>query len=97
MLNSVTIAYFQDKTFKEVSRAYEAIRPATAAAYLGLGRVSDEDPDPAVINAFTARGWSWDGEAKLLRPKVIATPPEPAVLKSNGMSQIVGLIGNYGG
>ncbi|KAL2000933.1 hypothetical protein VTN02DRAFT_2449 [Thermoascus thermophilus] len=90
-------AYFQEKTFKDVSRAYEAIRPATAAAYLGLGPVSAEEPDPAVLNAFTARGWGWDEEAKLLRPKVVATPPDPAGPKSNGMSQIVGLIGNYGG
>ncbi|KAE8161878.1 COP9 signalosome [Aspergillus tamarii] len=68
--------YFQEKTLKEVSHAYEAIRPATAANYLGLDTAAAEQGDPAVIQKFTAVGWVWDESTRLLHPKPIPAASE---------------------
>ncbi|THC91968.1 hypothetical protein EYZ11_008555 [Aspergillus tanneri] len=90
-------AHFQEKTFKEVSRAYEAIRPAAAASYLGLDPDLAEQGDPAIIQKFTAREWKWDKETKLLHPKPIPVVPETTGDPSQGLDQIMALISKYGG
>ncbi|KAF7594236.1 hypothetical protein BBP40_009788 [Aspergillus hancockii] len=89
--------YFQEKTLKEVSNAYEAIRPAAAANYLGLDAAAAEQGDPAVIQKFTAVGWSWDETTRLLHPKPIPTSPEKDARLYNELSQIMALVAKHGG
>ncbi|PLB44741.1 putative COP9 signalosome subunit 8 [Aspergillus steynii IBT 23096] len=87
--------HFQEKTLKEVSGAYEAIRPAAAASYLGLDPDLAEKGDPAIIQKFTARGWTWDENTMLLRPKPIPTALETDGDLQNGLDQIMALIGKH--
>lgn len=91
------IAYFQEKTLKEVSHAYEAIKPAAAAGYMGLDQSAAEKGDPAVLQKFTACGWTWDEQAGLLYPK----PAEEAPQQDDGklyhdVSQILAMLGKGG-
>ncbi|KAL3465367.1 COP9 signalosome [Aspergillus heterothallicus] len=74
-------SYFQQKTLKEVSNSYEAIRPAVAASYLGLDAALAQQGDQEIIQKFTACGWQWDPETQLLHPKPIVT----ASPKDNGL------------
>ncbi|KAL1963861.1 hypothetical protein VTN77DRAFT_7793 [Rasamsonia byssochlamydoides] len=92
-------AYFAEKTFKEISRAYEAIRPEKAAAYLGLenGQGDSSEPSPALIQTLTQRGWVWDANEHLFRPKVQDKPVELNGTRTNGISELVGLVSSYGG
>ena len=83
-------------SLKEISRTYEAIRPATAASYLGLDSASAEHNDPAIIQRFTACGWTWNEETKLLHPKPIVTPPGPDHRLSNELGEVMALISNHG-
>jgi hypothetical protein len=49
-----------------------------------------------LIGALTQRGWEWDEEKRLFRPKV---PEEPVGIngsKLNGISQVVGLVNSHG-
>ncbi|KAL2814796.1 COP9 signalosome [Aspergillus granulosus] len=84
--------YFQNKTLKEVSNSYEAIRPAAAATYLGLDATLAQQGDQEIIRKFTACGWRWDPETQLLHPKPIVTAPP----KENGLqtelSRVMALI-----
>ncbi|KAE8150979.1 COP9 signalosome [Aspergillus avenaceus] len=89
--------YFQQKTLREVSNAYEAIRPGAAAGYLGLDPVAAEQGDPALIQQFTAAGWTWDAQAKLLHPKPIPVSPKKDAQIQNELSQIMALVGKYQG
>lgn len=59
-----------------LSLAYGAIRPSTAASYLGFDLVGREpvkgstgDASPELIIALTTRGWVWDQETKMFYPK----------------------------
>ncbi|KAF9894245.1 hypothetical protein FE257_007747 [Aspergillus nanangensis] len=90
-------AYFQEKTLKEVSNAYGAIRPAAVANYLGLDTASAEKGDPTFIRKFTACGWTWDENTRLLHPAPITTVTEKDTPRSNELSQILSLIGNFKG
>ncbi|KAL1990277.1 hypothetical protein VTN49DRAFT_6116 [Thermomyces lanuginosus] len=79
-------AYYTEKSFGEISRAFEAIRPDVAAEYLGL------DPSSNVVEALTQKGWTWDAQAQLLRPNL---PTEPVKLdgqRTNGIPRLVGLV-----
>lgn len=79
-------AYYTEKSFEEISRAFEAIRPDVAAEYLGL------DPSSNVVEALTQKGWTWDAQAQLLRPNL---PTEPVKLdgqRTNGIPRLVGLV-----
>ncbi|KAE8350538.1 COP9 signalosome [Aspergillus coremiiformis] len=89
--------YFQEKTLREVSRAYEAIRPAAAANYLGLDTAAAEQGDPAIIQKFTAVGWTWDGNKKLLHPKPLPPALGKDVRLYDEVSEIMALVGKYGG
>ncbi|KAL1854708.1 hypothetical protein Plec18167_008626 [Paecilomyces lecythidis] len=97
-LKGIVQAYersFQEKTFHDISRAYEAIRPETAAAYLGY---SGESADTTLTESCTKRGWIWDEEEKLLRPKVLPSEKSKAVPKTNnGLGGVISLLGSYGG
>ncbi|OJJ31858.1 hypothetical protein ASPWEDRAFT_30826 [Aspergillus wentii DTO 134E9] len=88
--------HFQEKTLTEISRAYEAIRPATAASYLGLDPASAEKGDPATIQRFTACGWKWNEETQLLEPKRTVTPSVPDGRLFNELGEVMALINNYG-
>ncbi|KAL3475362.1 COP9 signalosome [Aspergillus californicus] len=89
-------SYFQEKTLKEVSNAYEAIRPAVAARYLGLDPNLAEQGDSSIIEKFTACGWKWDGTAQLLYPKPIVTAPPKTENLQNELSRVMALINNQG-
>ncbi|KAJ9297647.1 hypothetical protein DTO271G3_4422 [Paecilomyces variotii] len=97
-LKGVVQAYersFQEKTFQDISRAYEAIRPETAAAYLGY---SGDSADTALIErTYTERGWIWDKEKKLLKPKVVPSAEEQTFPETNGLGGVISLLGSYGG
>lgn len=90
--NVFPIGYFQHKTLVEVSKAYETIRPATAAKYLGLDQQAAEQGDASIIQKFTGCGWTWDPETELLHPKPIATPPTDH-RSSNGIREVLALLG----
>ncbi|PKX90947.1 CSN8/PSMD8/EIF3K family protein [Aspergillus novofumigatus IBT 16806] len=89
--------HFQEKTLKEVSRAYEAIRPDAAANYLGLDATAAKQGDPAIIRKFTACGWRWDEQNRLLYPQPITTPREKIGHSSNGLSEVMALMGSHSG
>ncbi|KAL2862120.1 COP9 signalosome [Aspergillus pseudodeflectus] len=84
--------HFQQKTLKEVSNSYEAIRPAAAATYLGLDPMLAQQGDQETIQRFTACGWRWDPETQLLHPKPVVSAPS----KENGLqtelSRVMALI-----
>ncbi|PWY72489.1 COP9 signalosome subunit 8 [Aspergillus sclerotioniger CBS 115572] len=87
-------AHFQEKTLKEVSRAYEAIRPAAAATYLGLDPTAAEQGDPVTMQKFLACGWTWEDETGLLHPKPIIDDPQKDAQLYNELSEVMALIGN---
>ncbi|GKZ75368.1 hypothetical protein AnigIFM56816_000020 [Aspergillus niger] len=88
-------SHFQEKTLKEVSRAYEAIRPAAAATYLGLDPAAAQQGDPAIMQKFIAFGWTWDQEKGLLHPKpIVDEVPQKDVRLYNELSEVMALIGN---
>jgi COP9 signalosome complex subunit 8 len=96
-------AYFVDKAFKDISRAYEAIRPEVAAEFLGLeytmkGVLGENTKEhiPALVESLTERGWNWDPDEGLLRPKVPPTPQEITQPTATGMGDLLNLIGKYG-
>jgi COP9 signalosome complex subunit 8 len=96
-------AFFRDKTFQGISRAYEAIRPEAAAAYLGLGYVAKGEtemvtgePSPTLIGSLTSMGWIWDADEGLFHPQVPVDLSNARMPETNGISQLVDLIGNYG-
>ncbi|KAJ6139433.1 hypothetical protein N7471_005919 [Penicillium samsonianum] len=85
-------SFFQDKTLIAVSRSYEAIRLATAAAHLGLDDQLAIQEDPNIISNFTKCGWTWDPESKLLHPKpIVVSPAEPQ--SSNGIRKAMAMLG----
>lgn len=97
--NSAVSGYFSEKSFQDVSRAYEAIRPKAVAEYLGLteGLENENEPSPKLVDLLVAKGWSWDAETKLFHPKVPVKPvADTENLKSDGMSKVLELIGTYG-
>ncbi|KAK1139092.1 hypothetical protein N8T08_001278 [Aspergillus melleus] len=94
MVNSFE-THFQEKTLREVRGAYEAIRPAAAASYLGLDPDAAEKGDPAIIQKLTASGWTWDESTMLLHPKPLPTAPETDRDLQNGLGQIMALIAKH--
>ncbi|PYI06212.1 hypothetical protein BO78DRAFT_397398 [Aspergillus sclerotiicarbonarius CBS 121057] len=87
-------AHFQEKTLKELSRAYEAIRPAAAATYLGLDPASAQEGDPATMQKFIACGWTWDEKTGLLHPKPIIEDSQNDAQLYNELSEVMALVGN---
>ena len=87
--------FFQDDTLIAISTCYEAIRPATAANYLGLDPQAAEQGDLAIIDKFTSCGWSWDPASQLLRPSpiVVQTANQPS---SNGIRETMAMLSNRG-
>ena len=88
-------------TFRNLSRTYDIIRPATVTALMGLGTNSgvgmgDEagETNPEVIESFVAKGWHWDPEARLLYPKIAAKPSKSTGPPRKVFSTVLGLIGN---
>ena len=91
--------YFSEKSFQDVSGAYEAIRPKAAAEYLGLteGLENEDEPSPKLVDMLVGKGWSWDAENKLFHPKTpVKLMENPEKFNPNGMSQILQLLGTYG-
>lgn len=95
-LSHALSGHFQERILVEVSKAYESIRPATAAVYLGLDPAAAEQGDPATIQNFTACGWSWNEQEKLLRPKPIITAQDKNADMSNQLNEVMALVGNSG-
>jgi COP9 signalosome complex subunit 8 len=95
--------FFRDKTFRGISRVYEAIRPEAAAAYLGLeeavmGEIGSSTgmPSSTLVESLTSMGWTWDAEEGLFHPKAPPSPPDTRIAERNGISQLVDLIGTLG-
>ncbi|RAK74128.1 CSN8/PSMD8/EIF3K family protein [Aspergillus fijiensis CBS 313.89] len=89
--------YFQEKTLREVSRAYETIRPATAASYLGLDPAATERGDPATIGKLMAHGWTQDEQTRLLHPNTVVDDSQQDEQLYNDLSEIMALIGSRRG
>ncbi|EAW15125.1 CSN8/PSMD8/EIF3K family protein [Aspergillus clavatus NRRL 1] len=89
--------HFQEKTLKEVSRVYEAIRPDAAANYLGLDVAAAKQGDPAIIKKFTACGWAWDEKTMLFYPKPIISPADQIGHLSNNLGEVMALLGTRSG
>ncbi|KAL4927885.1 CSN8/PSMD8/EIF3K family protein [Aspergillus undulatus] len=87
-------SYFQEKTLKEISNSFEAIRITAAATYLGLDPAAAANGDPALIEKFTALGWKWDSEKGLLHPTPIVTAPPKNDSVQNELSRVMALISN---
>ena len=90
------VEHFQEKALVEISKAYETIRPAAAAAYLGIDSASAEQGDPAAIQRFIASGWTWNEQEKLLRPKATVTELDKNINISNKLNEVMALVGNSG-
>lgn len=88
--------YFQNKTLEELSYTYEAIRPETAASYLGLKSATAQQGNPGIIQKFTECGWKYDGETKLLHPRPIAPAHGPDARQLKGLHEVMALLGNSG-
>ncbi|EAS36851.3 COP9 signalosome complex subunit 8 [Coccidioides immitis RS] len=99
------VAYFRDKTLGELSITYGAIRPETAALYLGFNLSSAENdamgdiPDSAtseLIAALVEKGWEYDSDTKLLKP--VPRPVSGGTeLDQVKIGKLAALLGNYGG
>ncbi|OOQ90902.1 COP9 signalosome complex subunit 8 [Penicillium brasilianum] len=88
-------SFFQDDTLIAISTTYEAIRPATAANYLGLDPQAAEKGDSAIIEKFTSCGWTWDPVAQLLHPSPIVAQTTDQT-SSKGIRQAMAMLGNRG-
>ncbi|KAJ5677384.1 uncharacterized protein N7477_003017 [Penicillium maclennaniae] len=86
-------SFFQDQTLIAVSTSYGAIRPAVAAAYLGLDSQAAEQGDQSIIQKFTDCGWTWNSETRLLHPVPITVPPTMES-SSNGIRDAMAMLGN---
>lgn len=94
-------AYFTEKSFKDVSRVYESIRPEAAAEYLGLEEMAQNGTvntsSSNLVQALLERGWEWDDEKQLFRPRFPTQLANASNgITSNTINHIVGLSGNYG-
>lgn len=88
--------FFQDQTLIAISTSYEAIWPAVAANYLGLDPQAAENGEPEIIQKFTNCGWTWDPEARILRPVPITVAPTKGQA-SNGICDAMAMLGGRGG
>lgn len=79
-------AYYTEKSFKEISRTFEAIKPNVAVEYLGL------NPSSNIVETLTQKGWTWDAQAQLLRPNLPAEPVKLDGSRTNGIPRLVGLV-----
>ena len=91
------VVYFQQKTFDQVSGAYETIRPETVAWYLGLDLGGNES---RLIEKLTSCGWIWNGGSGLFHPKrATAVPPQPPLPVDDRplskLSQVMALAGGF--
>ncbi|KAJ5204137.1 COP9 signalosome subunit CSN8 [Penicillium cinerascens] len=86
-------SFFQDRTLIAVSTSYEAIRPAVAAAYLGLDSQAAEKGDQSIIQKFTDCGWTWSPESQLLHPVPI-TVPSTEEQPSTGIRDAMAMLGS---
>ncbi|KAF3398208.1 COP9 signalosome complex subunit 8 [Penicillium rolfsii] len=88
-------SFFQNDTLIAISKCFEAIRPDTAANYLGFDPQAAERGDSAIIEKLTSYGWTWDPAAKLLHPSPIVVPTanQPS---SNEISETMTMLGNNG-
>lgn len=87
--------FFQDQTLIAVSTSYEAIRPATAADYLGLDPQAAEKGDQSILQKFIDCGWTWNSESHLLHPVPI-TVPSADKRTPNGIRDAVAMLGTRG-
>lgn len=55
---------FSTTTYRLVSKTFTTITPESAAHYLGLEGSKEE-----IVEGLVGKGWTWDGEAGLLKPK----------------------------
>ncbi|KAL1957996.1 hypothetical protein VTO42DRAFT_5208 [Malbranchea cinnamomea] len=86
--------YFQNKAFDLLGLAYEAIRPSSVAYFLGIDSMTD-DPAPEIISTFTAKGWEWDAQSKLFRPKPNTTVSTQKEMERLKIGELASLIGSY--
>ncbi|KMU75094.1 hypothetical protein CISG_04381 [Coccidioides immitis RMSCC 3703] len=90
---------------ERLSITYGAIRPETAALYLGFNLSSAENdamgdiPDSAtseLIAALVEKGWEYDSDTKLLKP--VPRPVSGGTeLDQVKIGKLAALLGNYGG
>lgn len=95
-LSPICLGHFQEKTLVEISKAYEAIKPASASAYLGIDLAASEQCGPAAIERFIAYGWTRNEQENLLRPSSATAEPGKNVDISNRLNEAVALVGNSG-
>lgn len=95
--NGSRLESFAEKSFKNISRIYESIRPEVAAEYLGLkeiaGSTSAGPTSSELINTLTKKGWDWDADKELFRPHVSDEPLDISTSRKplDGIGRIVGL------
>jgi COP9 signalosome complex subunit 8 len=56
--------HFSAKTYQLVSKTFVTITPESAAHYLGVEGSKEE-----VVETLVGKGWTWDAESGLLKPK----------------------------
>ncbi|EED16070.1 COP9 signalosome subunit 8 (CsnH), putative [Talaromyces stipitatus ATCC 10500] len=57
-------SYYTERSFRNISRIYESIRPKVAAEYLGLESNSE------LMDILVKKGWEWDADKEVFRPRV---------------------------
>ncbi|KAJ5577844.1 COP9 signalosome subunit CSN8 [Penicillium hispanicum] len=88
-------SFFQNEAMVAVSTSYEAIRPATAATYVGLDPRAAAQGDSTIVQRFTDCGWRWDSETQLLYPAPIPVPTTDKPI-SNGIREAMAMLGSRG-
>ncbi|RPA77942.1 hypothetical protein BJ508DRAFT_364122 [Ascobolus immersus RN42] len=75
---------FSTKTYQLVSKTFVTITPESAAHYLGLEGSNEE-----VIESLVGKGWTWDAEAGVLKPKKPeASETEAATFRTSASSDV---------
>lgn len=93
-LTNSFLAYFQNETLAKLGIAYETIRPSSVAYYLGIDSMADT-ATPEVISALTSKGWEWDSESKLFRPKPLTDTSASVEAEKVKIGELATLIGGH--
>ena len=93
-LTAPSIGYFQNETFAKLEIAYETIRPSSVAYYLGIDSMAENLTQEA-ITALTTKGWEWDSDSRLFRPKPSTATPVSVETEKIKIGELATLIGGH--
>ncbi|EEP76664.1 predicted protein [Uncinocarpus reesii 1704] len=98
--------HFRDRTLEDLSLAYGALRPETAASYLGFDiappstDAMEDVSSPTtseIIEILVQRGWEYDSATNLLKPIISTSVAGDPELDQVKIGQLAALLGTHGG